>query len=101
MATRYDDIFGDVANFSVCCVRAGPGVSDTSVPLLMAVSPRSIVSASAKVALKAGSSKQGNARLASVDSNCVTAYFRLDALLRYRPRSRVFNTPANRTRISV
>ena len=44
IATRYDDIFGDVENFIVCCVGAGPGVSDSTLPLEIAVSPRSIVS---------------------------------------------------------
>jgi len=39
----------------------------------IAVSPLSIVSFTWNVALKAGSSKQGKARRASVDSNCVTA----------------------------
>ena len=73
IATRYDDIFGVVENFIVCCVIAGPGVSDSTLPFEMAVSPRSIVSVTAKVALNAGSSKHGNARRASVDSNCVTA----------------------------
>jgi len=51
------------------------------LPLEIAVSPRSIVSVTANVALNAGSSKQGNARRASVDSNCVTAYFRSLVLL--------------------
>ena len=73
IATRYVDIFGDVANVSVCRSGAGPGVSDSRPPFEMAVSPRSMVSRTAKVALNAGSSKHGNARRASVDSNCVTA----------------------------
>jgi hypothetical protein len=51
----------------------GPGVSDAMALLEMAVSPASIVSEMSYVALKAGSSKQGKARRASVDSNCVTA----------------------------
>src|SRR6266550_1918355 len=76
IATRYEDIFGDVANFMVCCVIAGPAVSDSTLPLEIAVSPRSIVKVTENVALNAGSSKHGNARRASVDSNCVTAYFR-------------------------
>jgi hypothetical protein len=50
-------------------------------PFEIAVSPRSSVSVMSKVALNAGSSKQGNARRASVDSNCVTAYFRSFVLL--------------------
>ena len=65
----------------VCCVIAGPGVSDTTLPLEIAVSPRSTVSVSANVALNAGSSKHGKARRASVDSNWVTAYFRSLVLL--------------------
>src|SRR5262245_54247534 len=73
IATRYDDIFGDALNFSVCTFGAGPGVSDTIRPFEIAVSPRSTTSVTANVALNAGSSKQGNARLASVDSNWVTA----------------------------
>ena len=81
IATRYDDILGVVANFIVCCLVAGPGASDTIRPFEIAVSPRSIVSVTANVALKRGSSKQGNARRASVDSNCVTAYFRAFVLL--------------------
>src|SRR5437773_9102046 len=72
IATRYDDIFGVVENVTVCCEGDGPGVSDTTLPFEMAMSPRSIVSVIAKVALKAGSSKDGKARRASVDSNWVT-----------------------------
>ena len=68
IATRYDDIFAEVENFIVCCVIAGPGTSEITLPLEIAVSPRSIVSVMAKVALKDGSSKQGKARRASVDS---------------------------------
>src|SRR6516165_10344054 len=75
IATRYEDIFGDVENFMVCCVVAGPGVSESALPLEIAMSPRSMVSVTAKVALNEGSSKHGKARRASVDSNCVTAYF--------------------------
>ena len=73
IATRYDDIFGVVANVIVCCEAPGPGVSESMRPLAIAVSPRSAVTVTAKVALKTGSSKQGNARRASVDSNWVTA----------------------------
>ena len=65
----------------VCWVIEGPLVSDTTFPFEIAVSPRSIVSVTANVALNAGSSKHGNARRASVDSNCVTAYFRSLVLL--------------------
>src|SRR4051794_13286600 len=82
IATRYDDILGDVANFTVCVAPPGDGVSDTRAPFEIAVSPRSIVNVTAKVALKAGSSKHGNARRASVDSNWVTAYRRVRPLLR-------------------
>src|SRR5262245_3286812 len=74
IATRYDDIFGEVANVMVCCETAGPGTSETTRPFEIAVSPRSIVAVTANVDLNAGSSKQGNARRASVDSNWVTAY---------------------------
>src|SRR3954470_4060069 len=81
IATRYGDILAVVENFIVCCVIAGPGTSDSTRPLAIAVSPRSIVSVTANVALNAGSSKHGNARRASVDSNCVTAYFRSEVLL--------------------
>src|SRR5262249_16432535 len=81
MATRYDDIRGVGENTIVCWVIAGPGVSDTTLPFEIAMSPRSTVIVSEKVALNAGSSKQGNALRASVDSNCVTAYFRAFVLL--------------------
>jgi hypothetical protein len=61
------------ANFSVCRPAPGPGVSLRSLPLEIALSRWSIVTVTLNVALYAGSSKQGNARRASVDSNCVTA----------------------------
>src|SRR3989442_2065035 len=73
IATRYDDIFGDVANFTVCCVTAGPGVSDSTLPFEMAVSPRLMMSVILNVALNAGSSKHGKPRLASGGSHCVYA----------------------------
>src|SRR4051812_42294888 len=73
IATRYDDIFGLLANFSVWRRPPGPGVSDSSAPFEIAVSLSSIVSVTENVALNAGSSKHGNARRASVDSNWVTA----------------------------
>src|SRR5215210_8010557 len=76
IATRYVDMRGVVANFIVCWVTAGPATSDSILPFEIAVSPRSIVTVTANVALNAGSSKQGKARRASVDSNWVTAYFR-------------------------
>ena len=79
---RWDLLFdAEVANFSVWRSAPGPGVSDSSLPFEMAVSPRSTVSVTANVALNAGSSKHGNARRASVDSNWVTAYFRSLVLL--------------------
>src|SRR5947209_8785972 len=81
IATRYADIFAVVANFIGCGWAAGPGVSERTLPFEIATSPRSTVKVSANVALNAGSSKQRNARLASVDSNCVTAYFRSLVLL--------------------
>ena len=70
-----------VRNVPVCCVAAGPGLPYRPLPFEIAVSPRSIVSVTAKVALNAGSSKHGKARRASVDSNWVTAYFRSVVLL--------------------
>src|SRR5262245_59980167 len=73
ISTRYDDIFGEVANFIVCWVIAGPGTSDSTLPFEITVSQRSIVVVSANVALNEGSSKHGKARRASVDPNCVTA----------------------------
>src|SRR4051812_3030641 len=81
-ATRYVDIFGDLENVSVCLPAPGPGLSSTMRPLEMAVSAASIVAVMENVAFNAGSSKQGNARRASVGSNCVVAYFRLFARLR-------------------
>src|SRR5260370_1439162 len=70
IATRYVDIFAVSENFNVCFPVAGPGVSDTMRPLEMAVSPLSTTSVMSNVALKAGSSKDGKARRASVFSNC-------------------------------
>ena len=49
-------------------------MSAVILPLEIAMSPASIVSEMSNVALKAGSSKLGNARRASVASNWVTAY---------------------------
>jgi hypothetical protein len=60
---------------------SGPGVSEITRPFEMAVSPASTIREMSYVALKAGSSKDGKARLASVGSICVTAYFRPFALL--------------------
>ena len=73
IATRYVDIFAVVENVSVCRPAPGPGVSNTTRPFEIAVSPRSIVTVTANVALSAGSSNDGNARRASVGSSCVTA----------------------------
>ena len=50
----------------------GPGASDTIFVFEIAVSPASTIKETSKVAFSAGSSKQGNARRASVASNCVT-----------------------------
>jgi hypothetical protein len=75
------DIFGEGENLSVCLPAPGPGVSDTILPFEIAVSPASIVAEIENVAFIAGSSNDGNARRASVDSNCVTAYFRFADLL--------------------
>src|SRR5262245_60221964 len=74
-ATRYDDIFTVGENFIVC-FDPGPGVSDTSLPFEIAMSPRSATTVTVNVALKDGSSNEGKARRASVDSSCVTAYER-------------------------
>ncbi len=66
--------FGRGAKDQACaCPAPGPGVSVAIGVFEMAVSPASMVSEMSKVALKAGSSKQGKARRASVASNCVTA----------------------------
>src|ERR1700687_6516287 len=82
IATRYDDILGVVANLSVCRDGPGPGISESSAPLEIAVSPRAIVSVRANVAFIAGSSKQGNVRRASVDSSWGAAQLRPVVLLR-------------------
>ena len=52
--------------------RHRPGWSETIFVFEIAVSPASITSVTSKAAFNAGSSKQGNARRASVASNCVT-----------------------------
>ena len=75
------DILGVRANVSVCLPGSGPCVSEICFPLEIAVSAASIISEMSKVALKAGSSNDGNARRASVASICETAYFRPFALL--------------------
>src|SRR5438445_659520 len=53
MATRYDDIFGEVENLIVCWVAAGPGVSDTTLPFEIAVSAGLTTRVTANAALKA------------------------------------------------
>src|SRR6516165_3252624 len=72
-ATRYVDIFGVVENLRVCFPAPGPGVSDSIGLLEIPVSAASTTREMSYVALKAGSSKEGKARRASVGSNCVTA----------------------------
>ena len=67
------DIFGVVANFSVCFPGSGPGSSESTAPFEMAVSAASTMSDTSKVALNRGSSNDGNARRASVASIWVTA----------------------------
>ncbi len=91
-ATRYVDIFGVVENWIVC-FPAGPGWSLTILPFEIAVSSLSTTAVISNVALYAGSSNDGNATRASTASNCVTAYFRWFASLRYMPRSLLFNCP--------
>ena len=81
-ATRYVDIRFVVANVMVCLPGPGPGVSDSTRPFEIAVSRSSIVAESANVAFSAGSSKEGNARRASVGSSWVIPYSRLLAWLR-------------------
>jgi len=66
------DIFGVRAKIWVC-LPAPAGESESMLVFEMTVSPASTVSETSKVALSAGSSKQGKARRASVDSNWVTA----------------------------
>src|SRR6478752_4145986 len=58
-ATRYVDIFGVVANFTVCLPATGPGVSDTTCVFEIALSPASITIVMSYVAFNAGSSKLG------------------------------------------
>src|SRR5882672_162813 len=73
IATRYVDIFGVVENLTMWREPSAVGVSEITVPFEIAESARSIVSEMSNVALNDGSSKLGNARRASVASNCVTA----------------------------
>jgi hypothetical protein len=72
-ATRYVDIFGVVSNLTVCFPGSGPGVSAVTAPFEIARSAASMIAVTAKVALKAGSSNDGNIRRASVASSWVTA----------------------------
>ena len=67
------DIFGDSSKRTVCFPAPGPGRSDTIAPFEMAWSVSSMMAVSVKVALKAGSSNDGNILRASVASSCVTA----------------------------
>ena len=71
-ASRYVDMRGVVAKLTAC-LSAPAGLSATTFVFEIAVSPLSTIKVVSKVALYAGSSKLGNARRASVDSNCVTA----------------------------
>ena len=72
-ASRYVDIFGVRANVTVCSPTAGPAVSAITFVFEITMSCFGATIVTSNVALKAGSSKDGNARRASVDSNCVTA----------------------------
>ena len=74
-ATRYVDIF--IVSAKVMTLRCPSRRSDTMRVLETAVSAGSMASVLAKTALNAGSSQQGNARRASVASNCVAANVRL------------------------
>ena len=67
---------------TVCVPGSGPGLSVTTRPFEIAVSPCGTVSDTSKVALNRGSSNDGNARRASVASSCETAYLRPLAALR-------------------
>ena len=81
-ATRYGDIVFVVANVSVCLPAPGPAYRTSGGRSRSPYLCVSIVAESAKVAFKAGSSNDGNARRASVASSCVMAYSRLLARLR-------------------
>ena len=72
-AIRYVDIFGVRANCTVCSPRTGPAVSEITLVLEITMSSFGATIVTSKVALKSGSSNDGKARRASVDSNCVTA----------------------------
>ena len=72
-ATRYVDIFGVVANVTVCLPAPGPACPRRPRRSRSRGRRRSMVAVSANVALKAGSSNDGNMRRASVASSCVTA----------------------------
>src|ERR1700730_2774185 len=74
-AARYEDILGVVAKRTVCR-SPGPGVSEETLEFEIATWPLSATVVMSKVALYAGSSNDGKARRASVDSNCEAAYLR-------------------------
>jgi hypothetical protein len=71
-ARRYVDIRIVGANLTASFPTPAGRVPATAV-LEIAASASSTMSVTSKTALKPGSSQQGNARLASVASNCVTA----------------------------
>ena len=71
-ATRYVDIFMVGANVT-SWRPSSSGTSRTTLQLEYAPIPAGATSLMEKVALNAGSSKQGKARLASLVSKCVVA----------------------------
>ena len=75
-ATRYVDIAIVSANRTR--TRPSPaGSRPISGPFEIASSPSSTTSVTPNTALRSGSSQHGNARRASVDSNCVVAIVRV------------------------
>ncbi len=64
---------GVVAKVTVLVPGSAPGASRSGAPFEMATRSAGTVADRSKRALKAGSSKQGKARRASVASNCVKA----------------------------
>src|SRR5262245_30378858 len=73
-ATRYVDI--EIVSAKQTTFLPRSVVSETTRVFETAVSAGSITSVDANTALKSGSSQQGNARRASVASNCVAASVR-------------------------
>src|SRR6185295_12370783 len=71
-ATRYEEIFG-VSRKRVRVRRSSRASWDVMGMFPIAAFPAGWISSSEKVALNSGSSKHGNARLASAASNCVAA----------------------------